>query len=164
MKSLRIALPLLLLCFVTSALAAPDAQTSFASLKSLNGTWTGKDSNGKPLQVSFRVTANGSALMSEINAGPEDMISMFHLDGSRLMLTHYCAAGNQPRMVATASPDGKTITLDFLDATGVNGTQPGHMERMVLTMPDADHHTEEWDFLQTNGKEMKEVFELQRMQ
>jgi len=164
MNLLRLALPLFLLCFVATALAAPDAQTSFASLKSLNGTWTGKDMNGKPLQVSFRVTANGSALMSEINAGSEDMISMFHLDGNRIMLTHYCAAGNQPRMVATASPDGKTVTFEFLDATGITGSQAGHMQRMVLTMPDADHHTEEWDFLQANGKQVKEVFNLQRMQ
>ena len=38
--------------------------------------------------------------MSEIK-GKEDMISMFNLDGDRVVLTHYCAAGNQPRMVAS---------------------------------------------------------------
>ena len=26
------------------------------------------------------------------------MINMYHLDGEDLMLTHYCAGGNQPRM------------------------------------------------------------------
>jgi hypothetical protein len=170
MKSLRIALPLSLLFFATAvlaagpaAMAAPDAQTSFASLKSLAGNWTGKGSGGHPVQVSYRVTANGTALMSEINAGTEDMITMFHLDGSRLLLTHYCASGNQPRMVATASPDGKTVTFNFLDATNLAGPQAAHMHRLVITMLDAAHHTEEWDFLQ-NGKEMKEIFDLQRMQ
>ena len=74
--------------------------------------------NGQPVEVDYRVTSNGSALMSEIK-GKEDMISMFHLDGDRVLMTHYCGAGNQPRMVASASPDGKTFTFDFLDATNL---------------------------------------------
>ena len=40
----------------------------------------------------------------------EDMISMFHVDGDRLLMTHYCSAGNQPRMKAAASPDRQTIS------------------------------------------------------
>jgi hypothetical protein len=102
----------------------------------------------------------GSALMSEIK-GDEDMISMFNLDGDRLLITHYCAAGNQPRMVASTSPDGKTITFDFLDATNLATPDTAHMNRLVISMPDADHHTEEWVF-NDHGKEMKEVVALQR--
>ena len=98
--------------------------------------------------------------MSEIQ-GEEDMITMFHLDGDRLLLTHYCGAGNQPRMKATASPDGKTITFDFVDATNLASPQIGHMHRVIFSFPDADHHTEEWIFLQ-DGKEARERFELQR--
>ena len=68
--------------------------------------------------------------MSEIK-GKEDMITMFNLDGDRLLMTHYCACGNQPRMVASASPDGKTITFDFLDATNLATPDAGHMNRLV---------------------------------
>ena len=46
--------------------------------------------------------------MSEID-GHDDMISMLHLDADRLLMTHYCGAGNQPRMQAEASSDGKTF-------------------------------------------------------
>jgi hypothetical protein len=35
------------------------------------------------------------------------------------------------------------------------------MTRMVLSMPDANHHTEEWIYTD-HGKEMKEVFDLWR--
>src|ERR1051325_10096202 len=92
----------------TLAYAASDAQKSFEQLKALSGSWEGKTSNGEPVQVDFRATAMGSALMSEIK-DKEDMITMFNLDGERLLMTHYCGAANQPRMTATTSPDGKTV-------------------------------------------------------
>jgi hypothetical protein len=160
MKPTRIAIALLCVLITSAAFAASAAQKSFDDLKSLNGTWEGKTPDGQTAQVVYRVTANGSALMSEIK-GKEEMISMFNLDGDRVLLTHYCAAGNQPRMVASASPDGKTITFDFLDATNLAAPDAGHMTRMVLSMPDANHHTEEWVFTD-HGKEMKEVFDLRR--
>ena len=90
------------------------------------------------------------------------MITMLHLDGSdRLLLTHYCSMGNQPRMVASASPDGKTVTFKFLDATNLATPESGHMDRVVIAMADANHHTEEWNFVD-HGKVVSELFDLQR--
>ena len=160
MKPVRIAITLLFVLVTSAAFAASAAQTSFEHLKSLNGAWEGKDPNGQPVQVDYRVTSNGSALMSEIK-GDENMISMFHLDGERLLMTHYCGAGNQPRMVASTAPDGKTITFDFLDATNLASPDAGHMHRLVISMLDTSHHTEEWVY-SDHGKEMKEVFDLRR--
>ena len=164
MKSLRIAIPLFLLLTASAALAQTAAQKSFGQLKSLTGSWEGKNSEGKPLQVSFRETSGGSALMSEIlGQDHEDMISMIHLDGpNRLLLTHYCGTGNQPRMNASTSPDGKTITFDFFDATNLATPDAGHMQRVVIAMLDANHHTEDWTFAASHGKEIKEFFDLHR--
>ena len=166
MKSIRIALSL---CILTAAALSQNsvptsAQKSFDQLRTLVGSWQGTNSQGKSLQVSFRDTAGGSALMSEIKGeGRENMISMIHLDGpNRLMLTHYCGAGNQPRMTATASPDGKTVTFDFLDATNVPTVGYGRMQRVVVTLLDPNHHTEDWTFVAAPGKEMKEFFDLKR--
>ena len=156
----RVALSLAFI-LITTAVFAQDAKKSFESLKSLAGTWQGKSPQGKPFQVTFRVTSGGSALMSEILGQEENMVSMFHMDGDRLLMTHYCGAGNQPRMKASPSPDGKTITFDFIDATNLASPSAGHMHKMILTMIDADHHAEEWYFAQ-DGKEMKERFELER--
>ena len=158
MKSIRIALSLVLLLAATAF--AQDAQKAFDQLKTLNGTWVGKASNGHELKVSFRPTAGGSALMSEM-MGEEDMVTMFHMDNDRLLMTHYCGAGNQPRMQASLSPDGETITFTFVDATNLSSAKAGHMDRVVITIPDLDHHTEDWTFKQ-DGKEMKEHFELAR--
>ena len=125
------------------------------------GTWEGKSAERRPVQVTFKVTAGGSAVMSEI-LGKEDMISMFHMDGpNRLLLTHYCGAGNQPRMQASVSPNGKTITFTFVDATNLATPDAAHMQSMILTLLDENHHTEEWTFAD-HGKEMKEFFDLRR--
>ncbi|MGC2183021.1 MAG: hypothetical protein WA637_07070 [Terriglobales bacterium] len=162
MKAIRIAITLLFVLATTAAFAASAAQKSFEELKALDGSWEGTVKNGQPVEVDYRLTSGGSALMSEIK-GKEDMITMFHLDGDRLLMTHYCGAGNQPRMVASASPDGKTFTFSFLDATNLATPDAAHMHRLVISMPDANHHTEEWVFTD-HGKEVKEVFDLRRKQ
>lgn len=142
--------------------AASDARRSLDQLKSLEGNWAGKGTEGQAVKVSFRMTAGGSALMNEIHGqGPENMITMIHLDGDRLLLTHYCGAGNQPRMKMIAS-DAKSITFEFIDGTNI-GPGDGHMQRVNFTQPDANHHGEEWVFLE-KGKELKQVFTLERAQ
>ena len=160
MKTLRIVACIML--FTTAVFAQSDAQKSFDQLKSLAGSWEGKNSMGQSVQVSYRMTAGGSALMSEIVGHGETMISMINFDGpNRLLLTHYCAVGNQPRMQASASPDGKAITFNFLDATNLDSPQSGHMDHVVIALLGPDHHTEEWNFID-HGKEIKEFFDLTR--
>src|ERR1700761_319403 len=126
MRMRRLILTLALLLLSTAAFAQSAAQTSFEQLKALAGSWEGTF-DGQPMHVTLRVTSKGNALMHEMRGpGPDDPITMFHLDGQRLLLTHYCDAGNQPRMAATISPDGKTIVFDFLEATNLLSSQHGH--------------------------------------
>jgi len=162
MKSLRTVFAVFVVLAVTTAFAQSDAQKSFDQLKTLVGTWEGQAPDGKTVQVTFRETSGGSALLSEIT-GHEDMITMFHMDGGRLMMTHYCGAGNQPRMVGSMSPDGKAFSFNFLDATNVLPSQPGHMEHLTIALLDPSHHTEEWSFLAQDGKQMRELFDLHRI-
>jgi hypothetical protein len=160
-KSIRLLLSLMFLAAALTAAAQTDAQKAFATIKTMPGTWEGKGEDGSPLRVDFKVTARGSAVQSEI-LGNEDMISMFHLDGpDKLLLTHYCAVGNQPRMQASVSPDGKTINFKFVDASNLAAPDAGHMQGMVLTLIDDNHHTEEWTFVD-HGKEHKALFDLRR--
>lgn len=144
----------------SAVLAESDAHKSFHQLAALEGNWVGKGSEGQPIEVSFRMTAGGSALMSEIHGhGAENMVTMFHMDGDRLLMTHYCGAGNQPRM-KVISADAKSVSFEFIDGTNI-GPGDGHMQRVTFTQPDAVHHTEEWVFLD-HGTEHKEVFTLER--
>jgi len=161
-KVTRIVFALFVVAASTAALAQSSAQKSFEQLKSLAGAWEGKNSKGEALQVSFKVTSNGSAVMSEIASHGDNMITMFNLDGpNKLVLTHYCSAGNQPRMQASTSADGKTVTFDFMDATNLASPDAGHMRGVAIAMLDGNHHTEVWTF-DDHGKQMQEVFDLRR--
>ena len=160
-----IAISLVVLLSALAAHAQSSSQQSFNSIKALAGTWEGKNQMGDSVQVSYKLTASDSAVMSDIQTSKPghdfDMITMFNMDGDRLLMTHYCSAGNQPRMQASASPDGKTITFDFVDATNLTASQPGHMQRVIFTFVDTHHHIEEWHFA-APGKEIVERFDLQK--
>jgi len=162
MKTRRFTLSLILLLISTAGLAQSAAQKSFEQLKALAGSWEGT-MDGQPMHVSLRVTSRGNALMHEMKgAGPDDPITLVHLDGERLLLTHYCDAGNQPRMVATISPDGKTIVVNFLEATNLLSSQMGHMQRVTFTFIDYDLNTEKWEFAMAEGKQMSGLLDLKR--
>jgi hypothetical protein len=155
----------------SSANAAPsEAQKAFDQLKTLAGSWAGQlttfpkepSVDGKFAQFSLRVTSLGNALVHELSVSglPDHPVTMFYLDGDRLTLTHYCDAGNRPRMVGKVSPDGKTLTFDFLDLSG--GNQKGHMHHAVFTFMDGNHHTEDWTYAMPNGNSVRAHFDLQR--
>jgi len=163
MKTLTLMLAAVLISLSTVALAQSDAQKSFDELKALAGSWEGAY-DGKPMHVSLRVTSRGNALMHEMTQGgaPDDPITMIHLDGDRLLLTHYCDAGNQPTMVGTISPGGKTVSFDFVRATNLLSSQPGHMQHVVFNFIDPSHHTELWEFAMADGKSMSVLLDLKR--
>jgi hypothetical protein len=160
MQAIRVTILLILATVTLSAVSVGDSGASFDHLKALAGAWEGKASNGQTVHESYKVTSGGSAVMSEIS-GEENMITMFHMDGDNLVMTHYCTAGNQPRMKASTSAEGKTITFDFMDATNLVSPDAGHMHRAVFSLADADHLTEDWYFAD-HGKEMHEHFDLER--
>lgn len=182
MKSLRFALTMILMTFSTAALAqhehasapapaAPsEAEKAFETLKTLAGSWEGtvttvppmKDVEGKRAKVVIRVTSRGNALMHEmaLTGIPDDPITMLYLDSERLMLTHFCDAGNRPRMAAKSSPDGKAVAFEVVDVSG--STKRGHMADTKFTLVDASHHIEEWTFNFPGGKPIAARFDLQR--
>jgi hypothetical protein len=177
MKSLRLVLAVALLSLTAVAFAQSDSQKSFDKLKSLGGTWEGlvttvpkMDAMGdmSRVQVTLHVTSRGNALVHEMKAAGQvddpskydHPVTMFYLDNDRLLLTHYCDAGNRPRMVAKTSADGKTVEFDFVDVAG--STQNGHMDHAVFTIIDDNHHTEDWTYLMPGDKPMRGHMDLQR--
>ena len=156
MKLIRWTLPLISMFLSVQAFAQSDAQKSFDKLKTLSGVWEGKVTTDMkipeplekiPMQIVLRTTSRGNALMHEMSStgSPDDPITMFYLDEDRVLLTHYCDAGNRPRMAGKLSPDGKTLEFTLLDVAGSNLQE--HMHHVIFTFIDADHHTEDWTFM-----------------
>jgi hypothetical protein len=158
--------------------AKSDAQKSFESLKGLAGTWKAKLTTNPPVpemddnvptEISLRVTSRGNAIVHEMySAGKVDdgirydhPVTMLYVDEDRLNLVHYCDAGNRPHMVARTSPDGRTVEFDFVEMSG--GNQHGHMQHVVFTILDANHHTEDWTYMMPGDKPMHAHFELERI-
>jgi hypothetical protein len=146
------------------------AQESFDKLKALAGAWAGPVTtlpqvpamDGKIAQFSLRVTSMGNALVHELSVAgrPDHPVTMFYLDGDRLLLTHYCDAGNRPRMASKTPVDGKTLEFDLLDVSG--GNHYGHMHHAVFTFIDPDHHTEDWTYMGPGDQPVRAHFDLQR--
>jgi hypothetical protein len=170
MKSHRFLLFAVLLSLSSVAIAQSDAQKSFDQLKTLAGTWEGHvttlpahpDLDGKLAHASLRVTSMGTAIVHEMTGEgrPDDPITMLYMDDNRLLLTHYCDAGNRPRMTGKMSPDGRTVEFEFLDVAG--STQYGHMDHAVFTVIDANHHTEDWTYMEPGDKPVRAHIELTR--
>ena len=170
MKAPRLVLSAVLMSLTAVAFAQSDAQKSFDKMKTLAGSWEANvtttpkqaEIEGKLMKVSLRVTSMGNAMVHEMTGAgrPDDPITMIYLDSDRLMLTHYCDAGNRPRMVAKTSADGKTVEFDFLDVAG--NLKYGHMHHAVFTVVDADHHTEDWTYM-AGDKPVQAHFDLRRV-
>jgi hypothetical protein len=184
MKSIRFTLPLILisLCAVSVAQSAgtvSDTQKSFDQLKTLAGTWQASVTTDPPMkemgdgavaQVSLRVTSRGNALVHEMyEPGKandpthyDHPVTMLYMEGDRLLLTHYCDAGNRPRMAARHSSDGKTLEFDLLEVSG--STAYGHMQHAVFTVIDSNHHTEDWTYMMPGDKPIRAHMDLKRAQ
>jgi hypothetical protein len=152
---------------LAAAQTAPGkAQAGFDRLKTLVGEWKGTAGTGQTATLSYRLVSNGSALEETMNVGKEEtMITMYHLDRDRIMVTHYCAAGNQPRMVTT--PDSNTpdvFSFKFLDITNLSDSQIGHMRDLVLTLVDKNHFTQQWVWREKGTEEKMELFKWTRTQ
>ena len=169
MRIARWMFPVAFMLLSAVGFAQSDAKKSFDNLKTLAGSWQGvltttpptPEVQGKIAQLSLRVTSMGNAIVHEIRVEgrQDDPITMFYMDNGQLMLTHYCDAGNRPRMVAKESADGKSVEFEFLDVAGI--TQYGHMHHALITRIDDNHHSEDWTFM-VGDKPVVAHFDLQR--
>ena len=118
------------------------AAAAFATLQALAGHWQGRFDDGRTHEVSFRPTAGGTVLVEtwQMGNGRESM-TVYHRDGDRLIATHYCPQGNQPRLVlADARPgDGGRLQFDFLDGTGLQDRERSHQHTLWIEAVDVDH-------------------------
>jgi hypothetical protein len=172
MRSMRsIAAALVFLALAAGLLAAEPGETNpaWSRLQTLVGDWkgtyAGSDAEGTgEVLISYRLVSNGTSLMETMQSGHDtNMITIYHPDGSRIMATHYCAIGNQPRMVASGlSANGRTLAFAFLDAANVTDPDGELMRSLVVTFQDPDHFSQAWTS-RAKGKDQIGTFTYTRV-
>ncbi len=135
-----------------------DAIGAFDKLRS----WTGKLGDRISTQVCNRVTSRDSAPTSALKAGDAERAAIICLDGSHQSLTQNCAIGNEPRMVGTISPDGKTITFNSLDATKILSSHEGCPQGVLFKLAGSDR-SETFEFIRTATRQVHEVLDSMRI-
>ncbi len=127
-----------------SSQAPAKKNAAWESMKNLQGEWEGFYGGKLPTRVSYRLVSNGTALMeSLVSPDSSDMVTMYHPDGDRLAMTHYCSEKTQSRMRAS-SADAKRIAFSFVDASNLSAPDAMRMTGLVITVQDKDHFTQEW--------------------
>lgn len=116
----------------------------FDPVKALAGNWQRTDEKGETDSTQFAVTAAGTSVREVMFPGtPHEMTNMYHLDGNALVVTHYCAGGNQPRMRARAR-EGNKIAFHFDSVSDLRDANGEYMGELTLEFVDADHFVEHW--------------------
>ncbi|MEY3026993.1 MAG: hypothetical protein RLZZ238_1890 [Planctomycetota bacterium] len=103
--------------------------------RQLRGTWDADlDGDGTPdTTVEYRVVGAGSAVVETLFGGTDhEMVTVYHMDGADLMCTHYCAAGNQPRLKAVKVADD-AIVFEMKDITNLVDPKAMHMHAATFT-------------------------------
>jgi len=154
---------------------APPAQhdtgaEAFAKLRSLVGEWagsfewTGGRSATGTVNATYYATGNGSAIVENLSmGGVPSMTSVYHLDGSDLRMTHYCAAQNQPRLKASRIDIAQGILdFSFVDATNLPSSDAPHVDGLEMRWLDADHISLTFLFA-AGSQRSKEHIDLKRV-
>ncbi len=139
----------------------PADNPQFNALKALAGDWTMTLPDGQTAMQSYTIVSGNSAIMLDQHMpGEGNMITMFHPDGQETVATHYCAMGNQPRMVSDGT-DTRNIAFKFKDITNDDG-RSGSMRDLTIVILDKNHHNQIWTWQDASGKQQTKTFKFTR--
>ena len=138
----------------------------FELVKTLVGTWQSSKQvldGQETITVDYALTAKGTAVVERIFPGtPKEMVSIYTQDGHEMVMTHYCALGNQPRMKTSSPVTGNSITMSYIDGTGMHSVQDKHMHELTLTFIDDRHINHEWTVFEHGQKQVTHTFAFAR--
>lgn len=127
---------LIVIFFLTGSPANADGASSFALFQSLRGTW-GIWENGQPLSIKMTYDmASRDSVVTE-HFGKE--LTVFHIDKSDLLATHYCNRGNQPRLKLTANTAPNVYEFEMIDITNLDDPNDPHVHKMIYRFIDKTH-------------------------
>lgn len=128
----------------TSSAGSERSSATFDRIKSLAGTWETVNSNGEVSTCVYEVSSAGSVVREIMFPGTQhEMTNMYTMDGSDVVVTHYCAIGNQPRMRAVGA-DADRIPFKSVGVNNLAGPDQMYMGELTLVFIDPNHIRQEW--------------------
>jgi hypothetical protein len=149
--------------------APQDHSAAFKRIQALAGDWEGslewsgtRTATGK-MNATYYATGGGTAVVENLVVDRDPvMTSVYHLDGGTLRVTHYCAAGNQPRLKAENVDDrAGTVRFALVDITNLSEPKAPHVEKIDLEFVDENHIVLTFGFV-ANGAVSRERIDLHR--
>jgi hypothetical protein len=143
---------------------AQQAEAIFDKIKSLAGDWVATKGEHKgQVALNVRVIAGGSAVVeTEFPGSPQEMITVYHLNGNNVMLNHYCMLGNQPRMKVKQGDTDDTLVFEFASATNLASKDDAHMHEGKMKFVDQDTIHSSWVMFKDNKAQEEHTFEMAR--
>ena len=143
--------------------APMDGAPHFEQMTTMVGEWYRIDGEpGDGPVMTYELAANGSAVVERLFPGMEkEMVTMYYMDGDRLMLTHYCALGNQPSMVATGG-DEALVEFDFNGASNLGSSDEMHMHQHVVAFIGEDRVDATWVLWDGGEEAERRLFPVER--
>lgn len=145
--------------FLLGAVSQASPSSGFDRLKALVGEWQAKSPTGELFTNKIELVSNGTSLLENYQSSEDNqMVTLYSPDGNRVVMTHYCSAGNQPRMeTPPTTGDQKEFEFSFQGITNLASAESGHMHHLVIKIDDNDHFSEQWTWRE-NGKDRTETF------
>lgn len=139
-----------LLCGALAPLAAQGPQpaaSAFERLKALEGEWvdvTGAFGKKGAVVATYKITGGGNTVIETFPVNtPMEMTTVYHRDGTHLVLTHYCSGGTQPRMRAK-TVDGNVLQFDFDGGANIDPAKTSHMHSVRWEFVSKDEVKADW--------------------
>ena len=117
--------------------AQPSAQTVFDQIKMLEGNW--HSTKGKTT-VNYALMAKGSTIVETWTMSPtRQSMTVYTIDGERMLATHYCPQGNAPRLVLGKTDEDGSHHFEFLDGANLQKIDGSHEHAFWIRLDLPDH-------------------------
>jgi hypothetical protein len=153
--------------FASSSHAADPAQAerAFTQLQKLAGSWQLISHEGaakSAFRISYRIISRGTALVETFGNPATGMTeTLYHRAGPNLMATHYCAQGNQPRLLLAPDSTVSLLHFRFLDVTNLAHSEDSHLVDLKFTI-EADGRLRRVETYRANGADETSTLLLER--
>ncbi len=150
---------ILLFVMVAASASLGSSETAFETFKGFEGKWAIQSGQKVlPIKMTYESGSKGSIVTEQF--GKE--LSVFYRDGQSLLMTHFCNAGNQPRLRLRENTQPGVFAFEMFDITNLQSADADHVERVIYRI--IDDKTIDLEIVWKHGKSQEsEKYTLTRL-